>query len=343
MSAPVMAGGTAVNLGAAVSAIPIQLAQETPAQERHEQQRYDQQMRARSAPAPQPANREHHSKHHRWHHYLHKHHQQPMHSEAGTTNPNAGTTNPNNDNGRCKRIDPTHLVRLLLLTIVGAGACVMMLTGCFFASYTSDGGQRRKLRAPSETLLDDDHYSRRRPCGGRTHHDYDSWNSLTIAPRPSSNRRQVRTRRPDQQPRANVFRPSCSRPTRISSRFHFPCPGSQGVPQATWFVQGVHPSNQRVLYSAGALLPDARDAAVRGLRTLAQFFYYQRPAPRSFAIPVRIQTTALLFKALFRWRSAVAIARAVMDDDSIGIDTGVDEILISSRQSPWWSSSTTPR
>ncbi len=100
MSAPVMAGSTAVNLGTAVSANPpIQLAQETPAQERHEQQRYDQQMRADQHQHRNQQTAMRHSKHHRSHHYWHKHHQQPMHSEAGTTNPNAGINNPNNDNG----------------------------------------------------------------------------------------------------------------------------------------------------------------------------------------------------------------------------------------------------
>jgi len=47
------------------------------------------------------------------------------------------------------RIDRTHLSKLAL-TIVGAGVC-LMLTGCFFASYTTDSGTTPELGAPSET------------------------------------------------------------------------------------------------------------------------------------------------------------------------------------------------
>jgi hypothetical protein len=47
------------------------------------------------------------------------------------------------------RIDHTHLSRLAL-SIVSAGVC-LMLTGCFFASYTSDSGPTPEVAAPSET------------------------------------------------------------------------------------------------------------------------------------------------------------------------------------------------
>jgi len=47
------------------------------------------------------------------------------------------------------RINQTHLGKLAL-TIVGAGVC-LMLSGCFFASYTSDSGTVPDLSAPPET------------------------------------------------------------------------------------------------------------------------------------------------------------------------------------------------
>jgi len=47
------------------------------------------------------------------------------------------------------RIDQTHLNRLAL-SVVSAAVC-LMLTGCFFASYTSDSGTTPEVGAPSET------------------------------------------------------------------------------------------------------------------------------------------------------------------------------------------------
>jgi hypothetical protein len=96
MSAPAMARSTAGDLGTAVNANPpLVLAQETPAQQNHEQQRYDEQMREDQHQHHNQQTAMRHSKHHRWHHYSHKLHKQPIHNEAGD-NMNAA---PNSMNG----------------------------------------------------------------------------------------------------------------------------------------------------------------------------------------------------------------------------------------------------
>jgi hypothetical protein len=81
MSAPVMAGNTAGAFDTAVKDNPpLVLAQESPAQERHEQQRYDEQVRADQHSAKQTAMN--HNKHH------HSHHKHHVHSVPEGTNNN---------------------------------------------------------------------------------------------------------------------------------------------------------------------------------------------------------------------------------------------------------------
>jgi len=95
MSAPVMAHSTAGALGTVVNANPpLVLAQETSGELNHEQQRYNEQMREDRHQHHNQQAATYHSKHHRWHHYSHRHHKQPIHSEAGDN-----MNSPDNMNG----------------------------------------------------------------------------------------------------------------------------------------------------------------------------------------------------------------------------------------------------
>jgi len=82
MSAPVMAGNTTGAFDSAVTSNPpLVLAQESPAQERHEQKLYDEQMRADQHKAKETA-----MNYHKHHHKHYKHH--VVHSVPEGTNNN---------------------------------------------------------------------------------------------------------------------------------------------------------------------------------------------------------------------------------------------------------------